>query len=362
MQTLPPGWIIPDPIPLRPAPGYEYAGFWRRFWAYLIDTLILGIPLWLLELSVLGNSFSSFFSINAFRFDPNTGRYVANPELFTAMIAAVKSAELIFVLGYVVQILYFAICWWRLGASLGQKLLGVEVRNEQTGTWIGFWRGCLRAFGYLISGFILDIGFIWAAFDPRKQGWHDKIAGTVVVRRSGQDSRAGPFVVILVVVGLLVASCVGLGAFVGSLPRTGLNGSFPVPTLLPTRSFPASTGTSGMAQAGSSSQPTPTDIWIGTSYDRTTFSLTGRSSAFPRAKPLVLVASLFRVFHSEEYVTVHLVAAGIDRVIDLFTFSVDGNILGDILPATALANPGTVHVLVLDAGGITMASGIFTVQ
>ena len=38
--------------------------------------------------------------------------------------------------------------------------------------------------GYVVSSMVCYIGLIWAAFDPRKQGWHDKIAGTVVTRKA----------------------------------------------------------------------------------------------------------------------------------------------------------------------------------
>jgi uncharacterized RDD family membrane protein YckC len=185
----PSGWILPDSVPAGPAPGYEYAGFWRRFWAYLVDSLILGIPMALLAVPLLGSTFSSFSSLvapDAFLFDPTTGRYVANPTVIAALTQAIRSAEVVFVLFYGIEILYFALAWSRRGASLGQQLLGVEVRNEETGAWIGFRRGCVRAFGYLVSGLPFDLGFMWAAFDARKQGWHDKMAGTVVVRKTSR--------------------------------------------------------------------------------------------------------------------------------------------------------------------------------
>jgi len=47
---------------------------------------------------------------------------------------------------------------------------------------IDFFRGLLRYVGFIIAAIPLLIGLIWAAFDSRKQGWHDKIAGTVVIR------------------------------------------------------------------------------------------------------------------------------------------------------------------------------------
>jgi uncharacterized RDD family membrane protein YckC len=50
-----------------------------------------------------------------------------------------------------------------------------------TGRNLSFGCAFLRFIGYLISGIVLFLGFIWAAFDGRKQGWHDKLAGTLVV-------------------------------------------------------------------------------------------------------------------------------------------------------------------------------------
>ena len=43
----------------------------------------------------------------------------------------------------------------------------------------------------MISGALFNLGFIWIAFDKRKQGWHDKIAGTVVIIREPQNGTAG---------------------------------------------------------------------------------------------------------------------------------------------------------------------------
>jgi uncharacterized RDD family membrane protein YckC len=59
------------------------------------------------------------------------------------------------------------------------------VARDTDGTKPGFGRSFLRYVGYWVAWITLFIGFIWVAFDGRKQGWHDKIAGTLVVRRSG---------------------------------------------------------------------------------------------------------------------------------------------------------------------------------
>jgi uncharacterized RDD family membrane protein YckC len=63
-------------------------------------------------------------------------------------------------------------------------LLGLRVARESDGSAPGLGRSFLRYIGYFVSGLALGIGFLWVAFDSRKQGWHDKIAGTVVIRRS----------------------------------------------------------------------------------------------------------------------------------------------------------------------------------
>ena len=76
--------------------------------------------------------------------------------------------------------------------TLGRRLFRISV-VDRTGRAIGFWRGMLREMiGKPISELFFYLGFIWVAFDARKQGWHDKIAGTYVIKRSSQPvSRLG---------------------------------------------------------------------------------------------------------------------------------------------------------------------------
>jgi phage head maturation protease len=69
-------------------------------------------------------------------------------------------------------------------------LLGLQVLSAD-GTSISYSIAFLRAVGYLVSGVLFNIGFIWAAFDKKKQGWHDKIAGTVVIVREQENTLAG---------------------------------------------------------------------------------------------------------------------------------------------------------------------------
>jgi len=207
--------VQPEDDRPRPAPGFEYAGFWRRVWAYLIDGLLVGIPFWIVAAPIVANAFASagfsvLFQAGSYQIDPSSGSYVPTAATEAAIQAMSTQLgpllDLLFLAFSLVEGLYFTLLWSRRGASLGQELLGVEVRSVSDGKRISFLRGWLRIFGFFIDGIFLDLGFAWAAFDKRKQGWHDKIAGTVVIKRSGPRTTPAPrWIVVLVIAALLVA-------------------------------------------------------------------------------------------------------------------------------------------------------------
>jgi uncharacterized RDD family membrane protein YckC len=85
--------------------------------------------------------------------------------------------------GFLILGVYWVLTWSLLGASLGQKALGMRVVNAINGERIDIVKAVLRYVGFVISAIPFALGLIWAGFDPRKQGWHDKIAGTYVVRQ-----------------------------------------------------------------------------------------------------------------------------------------------------------------------------------
>jgi uncharacterized RDD family membrane protein YckC len=87
-------------------------------------------------------------------------------------------------------IAYFTYFHGMNGRTPGKNLLGLQVISSE-GTSISFGIAFLRSAGYFVSAAIFHIGFIWAAFDRRKQGWHDKIAGTVVIIRPQENETAG---------------------------------------------------------------------------------------------------------------------------------------------------------------------------
>ena len=224
------GWIAPEDLRPRPSAGYEYAGFWRRVWAYLLDGLIVGIPFWIVAAPLTANTFASagisiLFQPGSYQVDPSTGLLVATATTqaaLTTMSATLGPlVDQLFVAFSLVQGVYFTVLWSLRGASLGQELLGVEVRRVTDGQRLSLARGWLRIFGFFIDGIALDIGFAWAAFDSRKQGWHDKIAGTVVVKQSGPRTTPAPrwivavsTVAVLIAIGVFVLAVVEIGALI----------------------------------------------------------------------------------------------------------------------------------------------------
>jgi uncharacterized RDD family membrane protein YckC len=72
---------------------------------------------------------------------------------------------------------------WAYGLTPGKYLLGIRVVKVDTGVPVSFWRMALRqVIGQWVSAIICYLGFIWVLFDANRQGWHDKIAKTLVIR------------------------------------------------------------------------------------------------------------------------------------------------------------------------------------
>lgn len=169
-------------------------GFWPRLGAYVIDNIILGIISGIVFFIPLFVYLANFISRHQAEVLPvcDNSAYGYNAQTCNAVLERIltQSNELTgfvyMVLGLglaviVITTLYYTLMTAR-GATVGKKVFGMKVVRED-GAPIGFGRSLLRhTVGYWVSAAVFGLGFIWIGFDPHKQGWHDKIAGTYVVR------------------------------------------------------------------------------------------------------------------------------------------------------------------------------------
>ena len=141
----------------------QYAGFWIRVAASLIDTgifLIVAVPL--------------LVSIYGWDYIGRSARLTSGPADF--------------LISYVMPAVAVILFWIYRQATPGKMLLSLKVVNAadlgppSTGQCVG------RYFSYFLSTIPLCLGLLWVGLDSRKQGWHDKLAGTLVVRH---DHRPG---------------------------------------------------------------------------------------------------------------------------------------------------------------------------
>ena len=82
---------------------------------------------------------------------------------------------------YVLPAIYSVGFWILKSATIGKMLVKVKIVDAKTGKPASPLQCIVRYLGYIVSALPLGLGFIWIAFDKRKQGWHDKIARTLVV-------------------------------------------------------------------------------------------------------------------------------------------------------------------------------------
>ena len=96
---------------------------------------------------------------------------------------------LIIICGLLFSVAYYAWFWVRSGQTIGKAVLGIKVITKN-GTRLTWGKALLRYVGYLISAIPLSLGFLWVSFDRRRQGWHDKIAGTYVIYQEKEFTRS----------------------------------------------------------------------------------------------------------------------------------------------------------------------------
>ena len=132
----------------------KYVGFWPRVLASLIDTvwlygLIYGVLWFLTEAGVF--EVDSSFSVTRFTFE------------------------------WIIPVIIVMAFWIKKSATPGKLILKMKIVDAQTHEKVPGARLFLRYLGYFVSVIPLGLGLLWVAWDKKKQGWHDKIAKTVLI-------------------------------------------------------------------------------------------------------------------------------------------------------------------------------------
>jgi len=170
----------PAAAPVGPAAGWEYAGFWIRAIAWIIDGFILGIVttfFWVIVVAIvaaIGLGTASSISADG---------TISNDQAVVLGVGILAAVAFLFLMTLIVTVLYFVLLWVKRGATIGQSVLGLRVARERDGGPIGWGTAILRYIMLMIGFWIFYLGVIWVAFEPRKRGWHDMVAGTLVVKR-----------------------------------------------------------------------------------------------------------------------------------------------------------------------------------
>ena len=135
--------------------AYEYSGFWIRFGALLIDIVIL-----------IAITFPMLYMIYG-------------ETLYYSEDFILGGAD--FIISYLMPFVATILFWMYKSATPGKMAVKVIIVDVKTGNAPTIKQSIIRYFGYIVSMIPLCLGFIWVCWDSKKQGWHDKMAGTVVI-------------------------------------------------------------------------------------------------------------------------------------------------------------------------------------
>ena len=150
---------------------YVYAGFWIRVGANLIDLIIL-IIVYIFSYWLLTLVFSDLLSSSLYYMDVDKNIRQGNSFL--------KLWDVLFqnILPFIATIWF----WLKFQATPGKMATNLRLVDSQTGKTLSKKQSIGRYFAQIISLVPFGVGYFWIALDKRNQSWHDKLAGTVVIR------------------------------------------------------------------------------------------------------------------------------------------------------------------------------------
>ena len=160
----------------------NYAGFWMRFVALIIDGILIGVVRAFLIVPILAamgmGVAADFQNMNADK-----------PEEVIGMLGPLMAmAGIVSLISTAIWVLYYTIMESsKYQATVGKLALGLVV-TDANGAKLDFVKALVRNVCKIISSMILCIGWIMAGFTEKKQALHDIIAGTLVVKKQAELS------------------------------------------------------------------------------------------------------------------------------------------------------------------------------
>ena len=164
-------------------PAPQYVGFWVRTAAALLDSLL--ILMIILPVTIFTSGWSSF------ELWGDLFRATTVEDLIRLLQSAETVAEepgvfggtLGFLISWVLPALAVVVFWIARQATPGKMVFSAVIVDATTGKVPSGGQMLGRYLGYFIALLPFGLGILWVGLDQRKQGWHDKLAGTVVVRK-----------------------------------------------------------------------------------------------------------------------------------------------------------------------------------
>ncbi len=147
---------------------YKYTGFWPRVGASLIDSVLVLVVTTPILVSIYGWDY------------------------FEGQAVVAGFAD--FLLSWVFPLVAILAFWTYRQATPGKMAIQARIVDAKTGAKPTLGQYVIRYIGYFIATIPLGLGILWVAWDPKKQGWHDKLAGTVVISPQGNAAQAVKFI------------------------------------------------------------------------------------------------------------------------------------------------------------------------
>ena len=134
----------------------KYVGFWKRTVAGLVDTFLIILVIFPILIRVYGIE------------------YLNNEHM--------EKGSFDFIINYVFPTIAVILLWKYYQATPGKMIFKATIIDAKTGGKPSLRQLIIRYLGYIISTIPLGLGIFWVAFDKKKQGFHDKLANTVVIQ------------------------------------------------------------------------------------------------------------------------------------------------------------------------------------